>query len=101
MAGGRKEKRLPASLDRQLIVLYQRLEQVQWSLLCQQRRVGRLVEQQRRRLEEQDRLIAHLSHRLANLHPPAPEVEEVEKIALARLPSLAEEEVVVDQKKKK
>ena len=37
--------------------------QVQWSLMCQQRRVGRLFEQQRRRLEEQDRLIAHLSHR--------------------------------------
>jgi len=101
MASGRKEKRLPPSLDRQLIVLYQRLEQVQWSLLCQQRRVGRLVEQQRRRLEEQDRLIAHLSHRLANHDHPGPEVEEVEKIALARLPSLAEEEVEVEQKKKK
>ena len=104
MLGEPKQKRLPPSLDRQLVVLYQRLEQVetliklfltagaggnfyqtcsfsdlcqlrwkpfltflstqvQWSLLCQQRRVGRLVEQQRRRLEEQDRLIAHLSHR--------------------------------------
>ena len=39
------------------------LSQVQWSLLCQQRRVGRIVDQQRRRLEEQDRLIAHLSNR--------------------------------------
>ena len=28
MAGARKQKRLPPSLDRQLIVLYQRLEQV-------------------------------------------------------------------------
>ena len=43
--------------------------------------------------------LSHFTHRLASLHPPTPEVEEVEKIALARLPSLAEEEVVVEQKK--
>ena len=43
----------------------------------------------------------NFNHRLAHLHPPTPEVEEVEKIALARLPSLAEEEVVLEQKEMK
>ena len=45
--------------------------------------------------------VSHFSYRLASLHPPAPEVEEGEKIALARLPSLAEEEVVVVEQQEK
>ena len=43
---------LPPCFDQQLVSIYVRLEQLQWSLLTQQRRVGRMVEQQRKKLEE-------------------------------------------------
>ena len=84
---------LPPCIDQQLISIYVRLEQLQWSLLTQQRRVGRLVEQQRKKMEEQEKLIAFLTHKLAareqvlEISP----VEELEKSAMSRLPKLVEE----------
>ena len=47
-----------------------------------------VVEQQRKRIEEQEKVIAHLMARLGPA--PAKEVEEVERMAVARLPSLQE-----------
>ena len=84
---------LPPCIDQQLISIYVRLEQLQWSLLTQQRRVGRLVEQQRKKMEEQEKLIAFLTNKLAareqvlEISP----VEELEKSAMSRLPKLVEE----------
>ena len=47
-----------------------------------------MVEHQRKRIKEQEKVIAHLMARLGPA--PAKEVEEVERMAVARLPSLQE-----------
>ena len=84
---------LPPCIDQQLVSIYVRLEQLQWSLLTQQRRVGRLVEQQRKKMEEQEKLIAFLTHKLAAREQVLgiSQVEELEKCAMSRLPKLVEE----------
>ena len=84
---------LPPCIDQQLVSIYIRLEQLQWSLLTQQRRVGRLVEQQRKKMEEQEKMIAFLTHKLAAREQVLgiSQVEEVEKSAMSRLPKLVEE----------
>ena len=85
---------LPPCIDQQLVSIYVRLEQLQWSLLTQQRRVGRLVEQQRKKMEEQEKLIAFLTHKLAAREQVlgiSSQVEELEKCAMSRLPKLVEE----------
>ena len=86
---------LPPCIDQQLVSIYVRLEQLQWSLLTQQRRVGRLVEQQRKKMEEQEKMIAFLTHKLAAREDQVlgeiSQVEELEKSAMSRLPKLVEE----------
>ena len=84
---------LPPCFDQQLVSIYVRLEQLQWSLLTQQRRVGRMVEQQRKKLEEQEKLITYLTHKLAAKEQVVgtSQVEELEKCAMSRLPKLVEE----------
>ena len=84
---------LPPCIDQQLVSIYVRLEQLQWSLLTQQRRVGRLVEQQKKKIEEQEKLIAFLTHKLAAREQVLgiSQVEELEKCAMSRLPKLVEE----------
>ena len=84
---------LPPCIDQQLVSIYVRLEQLQWSLLTQQRRVGRLVEHQRKKMEEQEKLIAFLTHKLAAREQVLgiSQVEELEKCAMSRLPKLVEE----------
>lgn len=84
---------LPPCIDQQLVSIYVRLEQLQWSLLTQQRRVGRLVEQQRKKMEEQEKLIAFLTNKLAAREQVLgiSQVEELEKCAMSRLPKLVEE----------
>ena len=84
---------LPPCIDQQLISIYVRLEQLQWSLLTQQRRVGRLVEQQRKKMEEQEKLIAFLTNKLVAREQVLriSQVEELEKSAMSRLPKLVEE----------
>ena len=91
---------LPPCIDQQLISIYVRLEQLQWSLLTQQRRVGRLVEQQRKKMEEQEKLIAFLTHKLAAREQVlgVSQVEELEKSAMSRLPKLVEESEPVERK---
>ena len=92
---------LPPCIDQQLISIYVRLEQLQWSLLTQQRRVGRLVEQQRKKMEEQEKLIAFLTHKLAAREQVLgiSQVEELEKCAMSRLPKLVEEREPEERKK--
>ena len=84
---------LPPCIDQQLISIYVRLEQLQWSLLTQQRRVGRLVEQQKKKIEEQEKLINFLTHKLAAREQALviSQVDELEKCAMSRLPKLVEE----------
>lgn len=91
---------LPPCIDQQLISIYVRLEQLQWSLLTQQRRVGRLMEQQRKKMEEQEKLIAFLTHKLAAREQVlgVSQVEELEKSAMSRLPKLVEESEPVERK---
>ena len=93
---------LPPCFDQQLVSIYVRLEQLQWSLLTQQRRVGRMVEQQRKKLEEQEKLITYLTHKLAAKEQVVgtSQVEELEKCAMARLPKVVEERES-DEKKKR
>ena len=92
---------LPPCIDQQLISIYVRLEQLQWSLLTQQRRVGRLVEQQRKKMEEQEKLITFLTHKLAAREQVLgiSQVEELEKCAMSRLPKLVEENEPQERKK--
>ena len=80
--------RLPPGLDCQLVALYARLQHLQWSLLSRQKQFTQLLEQQRRRLEEQDKIILHLTRRLASTGPPTAPVEELVDLALARVPKV-------------
>ena len=93
---------LPPCFDQQLVSIYVRLEQLQWSLLTQQRRVGRMVEQQRKKLEEQEKLITFLTHKLAAKEQVVgiSQVEELEKCAMARLPKVVEEREFDERKKR-
>jgi hypothetical protein len=79
-------------LEDPLAALYGRLQQVRWSLLSKQRTLGQLVEQQRKRICEQERVILHLGRRLARAEGRAgpPRVEDLETLALSRLPRVEE-----------
>ena len=85
---------LPPCVDQQLVAIYVRLEQLHWSLLTQQRRVARLVEQQRKKMDEQEKMIAFLTNKLAAREQVllnVSHVEDLERCAKSRLPKLDEE----------
>ena len=84
---------LPPCVDQQLVAIYVRLEQLHWSLLTQQRRVARLVEQQRKKMDEQEKMIAFLTNKLAAREQvlTVSHVEDLERCAKSRLPKLDEE----------